>query len=371
MTATSVWLSAIGAVAVLASGAFFTVVQNRLAARRPRSHWAGVAAIAAIGAAAGLVLVPLRPPWLAPLFIAPVVALAAFFALVVTSPARRVQTRALPVLIFAAVATTFVALPALATVFGTWFDPFGTGLGFIDIGAALPALVAAGSGGVAVLWIERRSEARVAAADAAPSESWWRVLWPTLAMWAAWLAWLVGLELAIDSHTPVILLNAILMPLSGALAGALVERVRDRVNTPLGLVTGLVGGLAAATPACANFEPILGTVVGALSGAVCLLLPRRASATLLPTVSVGAAIGLVLIGGLATDVSFIYTGQPEVLMGQGVAVIAAAAWSFAVCGALWALLRRIGRSRAAEARREGAVGRRAQSWPVEPTELSG
>lgn len=359
MTATSVWLSVIGAAAILASGVFFTVVQNRLVGRSSRGLWSGVAVIAAIGAAVGLVLVVLRPPGVAPLFTAPIAALGAFFAVVVTSPARRASARSLPVLVFAALATGFVAVPALATVFGTWFDPFGTGLGFIDLGAALPALVAAGGGGVAVLWIERRSEARVAAPVAAPLESWWRVLWPTLAMWAAWSGWLVGLELAIDSHTPVILLNAILMPLAGALAGALVERVRDRANTPLGLVTGVVGGLAAATPACANLEPALGVVVAALSGAVCLLLPRPGSATLLPTLFVGGGIGLVLIGGLATDVSFIYTGQPEVLMGQALAVIAAGAWSFAACAILWALLRRIGKSRAPEAQHGEAGGRQA------------
>ncbi|WP_394770039.1 hypothetical protein [Lacisediminihabitans sp.] len=342
MTTTSVWLSVLGAVAILASGAFFTLLQNRLSGRSSRGIWSGVAVIAAIGAATGLVLVALRPPGFAPLYIAPIAALGAFFAVVVTSPIRRAATLSPPVLVFAALATALIALPALATVFGTWFDPFGTGLGFIDIGAALPALVAAGSGGMAVLWIERRAGARVAA----PVEPWGRVLWPTLAMWAAWLGWLVGLELAIDSHTPLIMLNALLMPLAGALAGALVERVRDRANTPLGLVTGLVGGLAAATPACANLEPAIGVVVGALSGAVCLLLPRRGSDGLLPTLSLGAAIGLVLIGGLATDVSFIYTGQPEVLMGQALAVIAAAVWSFVVCAILWTLLRRIGSSRA-------------------------
>ncbi|TXN32122.1 ammonium transporter [Lacisediminihabitans profunda] len=354
MTATSVWLSVLGAAAVLASASFFTLVQNRLAGRSSRGAWSALAAIAAVGAAMGLVLVALRPPGFAPLFIAPIAALCAFFAVVVTSPVRA-PGRRLPVLVFGALATAFVALPALATVFGTWFDPFGTGLGFIDIGAALPALVAAGSGGGAVLWIERRSQVWVVA----PVESWGRVLWPTLAMWAAWLGWLVALELAIDSHTSLIVLNAVLMPLAGALAGALVERVRDRANTPLGVVTGLIGGLAAATPACANLEPAIGVLVGALSGAVCLLLPRRGSASLLPTVSVGAGIGLVLIGGLATDVSFIYTGQPEVLMGQALAVIAAAVWSFAVCAILWATLRRIGRSRPTEPLRGRAGDRQA------------
>jgi Amt family ammonium transporter len=354
MTATSVWLSVVGAVAILAAGAFFTLLQTRLAGRSSRGLWSGVAVVAAIGAAAGLLLVALRPPGFAPLYIAPIAALGAFFAVVVTSPIRGAAPRSLPVLVFAALTTVLVALPALATVFGTWFDPLGTGLGFIDIGAGLPVLVAAGSGGMAVLWIERRSGARVAA----PVESWGSVLRPTLALWAAWLGWLVGLELAIDSHTPVILLNAVLMPLAGALAGALVERVRDRANTPIGLVTGLLGGLAAATPAAANLEPAIGAVVGALSGAVCLLLPRRGCDGLLPTVTVGAGIGLVLIGGVATDVSFIYTGQPEVLMGQALAVIATAVWAFVVCGILWMLLRRIGSSRAPEALR-GEPGHQA------------
>jgi Amt family ammonium transporter len=338
MSAAGAWLSVFAAASILVALAFFTVLQNRMAGRVSRGHWRRIAVTAAIGAAVALVLVALRPPGIAPLFTAPIAALGAFFAVVATSPTRSAPPRALPVYVFAALATALAALPALVVVFGSSFDPFATGLGFLDLGAALPALVAAGSAGIAIRWVERRRDEPASE----PAISWRSALWPTLAMWAAWLGWLVGLELAIDALTPLIVTNAILMPFAGAIAGAVAERIRDRANTPLGLLTGLAAGLAAATPACAFLQPSLGVVVALIAGAVCVLLPRRGWASLLGALLVGAAIGLTLLGGFATDVSFIYTGQPEVLFGQLLGVVGTAVWSFAASAALWAVLRRTG-----------------------------
>ncbi|HAM26606.1 MAG TPA: hypothetical protein DCP11_07820 [Microbacteriaceae bacterium] len=338
MTATSVWLGVLAAASILVALVRFTVLQGRFAGATPRGSWGRVAVTAVIGAAVTLALVVFRAPGIAPLFAAPIAALGAFFAVVSSSPVRVASRRSMSVYWYAAAATAFAALPATIVVFGTSFDPFATGLGYLDLGGALPGLVSAGSAGSAILWLQRR--------DAGPAVeakvSWWSALRPAAALWAAWIVWLVGLELAIDSKTPIILTNAILMPISAAAAASVIERVSHRANTPLGLVTGLVAGLAAATPACAFLDPRLGVLVALIAGGVCALLPRRGPAYFLGPMVVGAGLGLILIGGLATNVSFIYTGQPEVLLGQVVGVLGAAVWSFAVSASLWALFRRIG-----------------------------
>jgi hypothetical protein len=50
-------------------------------------------------------------------------------------------------------------------------------------------------------------------------------------------------------------------------------------------------------------------------------------------------VGIVLLGVLAQNVSFIYTGQPEVVFGQLLTVVLAAVLAAIMGGALWAGLR--------------------------------
>jgi hypothetical protein len=46
------------------------------------------------------------------------------------------------------------------------------------------------------------------------------------------------------------------------------------------------------------------------------LLPDRLRAWPVATLAVGAAISVVLLGALGTNIGYIYTGQPELVLGQ-------------------------------------------------------
>ena len=336
-------MSAAATVLVLAVIPLLSLLQQRLSGRNVSGRWPGIVYIAAVGALVTVVGFSLGVGRIPPLLFAPFVALGALFAVIASSPIVSSSARRLPTLLFSASSTAFVFVPVSIIAFGSTFDPFGTGLGVIDLGGSLPALVAAGAAGLGVVWVERGSQD--VAGGRAGSRS---VLWPALALWGVWIGWLVGFELVIDEATPLILTNAVLMPVAGASASALVERLKRRSNTTTGLVTGLLAGLAAATPACAYLLPPLAILTALLAGAVCALLPRDGAHSgmniVLGTCLVAASLGGVLLGALATNLGYIYTGQPEVLLGQLLSVVVTATLAFVVGAGLWAALRRIRRS---------------------------
>lgn len=127
---------------------------------------------------------------------------------------------------------------------------------------------------------------------------------------------MVGLELAADDMVPIIVVSALVIPVVAAAAASVVERLRFRRTTASGFVTGLLAGVAATVPACAFVTPPLAAAIGIVAGVVCALLPDRLRAWPAATLAVGAAISVVLLGAFGTNIGYIYTGQPELVLGQ-------------------------------------------------------
>ncbi len=272
-------------------------------------------------------------------FALPVIALGGLFATVVTLHQRETGAGRVATLVFAAVTTVLVFAPLVTIVFALSYDPFATGIGYLDLGAGLPVGVAAGAAVLAVAILDRR----LVLPEVAPARAW-SLLWPVILLIAGWLAWLSGLELAVDSLTPVILLNTLLTPAGAVAAWAVVERARHRRNSLRGVVYGLLAGLAAATPAAGYLIPGLAVITGVAVGALSALLPRRdGAATVGGILLIGGGTSLILLGLIAKDVSFIYTGQPEVIFGQVLTVVVGAVLGFALGAAAWAGLRLIRR----------------------------
>jgi len=99
-------------------------------------------------------------------------------------------------------------------------------------------------------------------------------------------------------------------------AASLVERLRFGRTTAWGIVTGLLAGMAAAVPACAFVTAPLAAVIGVVAGAASGLLPGRVRTRPAMVLAVGAAISTVLVGAFGTNIGYIYTGQPELVLGQ-------------------------------------------------------
>ena len=345
-------LAALSMVGALATAALLSLLAARIVGQR--QNWT------AVGLQGGIGILVTAAAWLTGLtgipvvFLGPVVALGGLFGVVVTLAHRERGEREIAGTIFAGILAAIVYVPLVSIVFTLWYDPFATGIGLLDFGAAIPTEVAAGGAAIAVVMVARREPRPVGTPVAWPG-----LLLPTIGLVVAWVVWLMALEL--DHLTPLIVGNSILMAASGALAWALVERARFRTNTMTGASLGVLAGLASATPAAGYLLPGLAIVTAVVTAAVCALAAGRSSFTASRRVAtvllVGGATSLVLLGFLATDVSFIYTGQPELFFGQAFTVAAAAVGGFGVGLLVWLAIRRVGRPR----RQPGRTGARVTS----------
>jgi Amt family ammonium transporter len=305
MDAVSLAFSALAIVSILAVTGLLAVVEKRFTP----GDWARAVLVAGVGgsvvALAGFLQVLVLPL----LLVGPVAALGALFATLATSllDCESIPRR----LALAAVSTALVFLPVAGAVFGATFDPFGTRLGVIDLGGAVPTLV--GGGGVALGSALFRRHLEVATPNGIRG---WRVLIPAILAWIAVVGWLVGLELAADDMVPIIVVSALVTPAVAAVAASVVERLRFGRTTASGMVTGLLAGMAAAVPACAFVTAPLAVVIGLVVGTVSGVLPGRVLRWPATTLAAGAAISTVLLGAFGTNIGYIYTGQPELVLGQ-------------------------------------------------------
>ncbi|CAN5265218.1 hypothetical protein BH09ACT1_BH09ACT1_20810 [soil metagenome] len=333
MDASNYALSALATLGILVAAVLLALLRRWLAGETDaafRLELVGVMLAGVVTAAALFALTGVPG-----LFFGPVTALGALFAVLATVGIRSRGRRLWPTLLFVVLMTALVFAPVAAIVFGSWFDPFGTGLGYLDLGGSLTALVGGGVVALAVAFVERGARHPLPR----PGFSWLAV-GGAIALLVAVLAWSFGIELAIDEVTPSILRNTALMGLAGAATGSLVERLRHRQNTASASILGLIAGLSAAVPASAYLTMSLAILVGLLAGALAALLPRAGTTVLVASAVVGSSLSMVLLGALAQNISFIYTGQPEVLFGQVLGVVIAALLAGVVGGGAWAALRR-------------------------------
>ena len=305
MDGVSLGFSALAIVSILAVTFLLPFVEKLVAP----GDWARTVLVAGSGGAIVIIACSIELVVLPLLLVGPLAALGALFATLATS---LMGTESVPKrLVVAGAATALVFLPVASAVFATLFDPFGTRLGVIDLGGALPTLVAGGAVAIGTALARRPSDA----VRSSRAGGWPTVL-PSVLVWFAGVGWVVGLELAADDMVPIIVVSALVIPAAAAAAASVVERLRFRRTTASGVVTGLLAGVAAAVPACAFVTPSLAAAIGLLVGAVGALLPDRLRAWPAATLAVGAAISVALLGVFGTNIGYIYTGQPELVLGQ-------------------------------------------------------
>lgn len=295
----------------------------------PLSAVAPAVAVAVVVMALSFGFVPmaasLRPP---------VVAIAALSAVIALAASGiRAHTR----LALASVVVTVIGfLPASFAVFSDPFDPFGSTIGLLDFGGATSAYIVPAVIALTLQLVRPRGTSphswRMLQARATGSPNTRSVAGLLCAAVAASWLWLIGIELVVDRLTPLIMVNALAMPLSGALAGLLTARLltlRQRRCAPNGVIIGVFGGLGASTVGCAFLTTELGVVLAVASGALAVLfsphrLPRWHSLVIAPLLT-GSLLGIISLGGLASDLGFIYNGQPELLLTGAVCAAGAVA----------------------------------------------
>jgi ammonium transporter, Amt family len=242
-----------------------------------------------------------------------------------------------------AVFTATVFSPVAIALFSLEDGLLGAGLATLDLAGALPVLVAAGGGSVAILLLARR-RGPTPAPESAPA----RVLIPlVLIVWVLWVVWMVGLESAVDEATSRIVVSGVVAPIASLAVWLIAQRAVHAKTTIVGVVGGLVCGMVSIAPAAAYLDVVGAALTGAIAGAICPLagyaLIRRsghAAWMLAVVLALGAGIGTGLLGAFATRAGLMFTGQPEVLFSQFASVGLVLLWACAVTGGAWMLIRR-------------------------------
>ena len=125
-----------------------------------------------------------------------------------------------------------------------------------------------------------------------------------------------------------------------------VQRIRHRSVTLNSVAAGLVSGLVAVTAGAPLFTPVSAAASGVLAGAAACVFTlsrvaksRRQQWYVVGTHLVAGAVGVVLLGLLATNMGFAFTGSVALIQAQIVGTIVVAAYSTVVSVVLWLALR--------------------------------
>ncbi len=281
-----------------------------------------------------------------------VAALAGVAAVLAVTSARVLDVGLPRLLVFTTLWVAAVFTPVSISLFSLNDGMLGSTLATLDLAGALPVLVTAGTTGIVLLALTRTAVQPAYL----PRRRGWVGMVTILIVWLLWLVWMAGLESAVDSVTPRILLSGVLAPLASLGSWLIVQRVRHATTTAQGVAAGLFCGLVAIAPGSGYLGPVGAILIGAIAGAASSLIgyavvqrTGRPAWVLSVVLVTAAGLGTGLLGAFATRFGLMFTGQPEVLMSQFASAALVVVWSAALSVLLWLLvLRRASRGEQAE-----------------------
>lgn len=339
------WAISVGSVlAILLVLVSLAVIDSRML---PAAPWARSVllslACAGTGIASWLVLgTALLPDVSEPLFL-PVAALGGVASYLATVAVRASGGGTVVTLLFGLVWSLLVYVPTAIRTFAS-FDPrWSLGILPIDHGGSLPVNVAAGAAALGVLIC---GGARLRSATISRTTGMIGVI----GLCAGWIVWLAGAEFAVDEASPYILVNGVVGALGGVVGWLVVQRIRHRSVTLNSVAAGLISGLVAITAGAPLFTPVSAAATGIVAGAAaCIFTLQRVGASrrqqwyVVGLHLIAGAIGVVMLGLLATNMGFVFTGSVTLIQNQVLGTIIVAAYSTAVSAMLWLGLRSVSR----------------------------
>ncbi|MFD3581851.1 ammonium transporter [Streptomyces sp. NPDC058683] len=261
-------------------------------------------------------------------------------------------------LVFVPVWTLLVYVPVAHWVWGPggWILHH---LGALDFAGGLPVEITSGASGLALcLVLGPRLGFKK---DAMRPHNLPMVILGAGLLWFGWFGFNAGSALGANGLAAAAFLNTMAAGCTGLLGWLFVEQKRDGHPTTLGAASGAVAGLVAITPSCGSVSLPGALVVGLAAGVVCsyavswkFRLNYDDSLDVVGVHLVGGVIGTLFIGLFAERAmtggaeGLLYGGGLAQLGKQAVAVVAVAAYAFAVTYGLGRLLDRTLGFRASE-----------------------
>ncbi len=296
-------------------------------------------ACAAAGALAWLVLAPWLAPDVQPDLFLPIGALAGVAAYLATIAVRAAGGGVVATIVFALAWSCIVFVPTAILTFAPYAASWPIAIAPVDHGGSLALNVSAGAAAMGVLLLggPRLRTATIGRMTGVIA---------MVGLSVGWLAWLVGAELAIDDVTPSILLNGLVGGGGGVVGWLVVQRLSHRSTTLNAVAGGLVSGLVAVTAGAPLFTPVSAAAAGILAGgAACIFTLRRVGASrrqqwfVVASHLIAAAVGIVVLGLLATGMGFLFTGSLALIINQVAGTVLVASYSTIVSIVLWLPLR--------------------------------
>ncbi|MBC7590281.1 MAG: ammonium transporter [Salinibacterium sp.] len=296
-------------------------------------------ACAATGAASWLLLAPfLIPDASGPLFL-PVAVLGGIASYLATIAVRAAGSGVVVTLLFGSLWSLLVYVPIATRTFAPFTAPWSLGIDPLDHGGSLAVNVASGAAALGVLLCggPRLRTATISRVTG---------LIGVVGLCLGWLLWLAGAEFAVDAISPAILVNGLVGAGGGVVGWLVVQRIRHRSVTLNSLAAGLISGLVAVTAGAPLFTPVSAGATGILAGgAACIFTltrvgkSRRQQWFVVGSHLIAGAVGVVLLGLLASNMGFMFTGSVTLIQNQVLGTIVVAAYSAAVSVSLWLGLR--------------------------------
>lgn len=332
-------------VAILVVLVSLAIVDARMLPAAPRARSVLVSlSCAATGILSWLVVAPLIVPHgLGSLFL-PIAALGGVAAYLATIAVRATGAGIPVTIVFAGVWSVIVFVPTAITSFGPVGVPGPLGVEAIDHGGSLAVNVAAGAAALGVLLATGSRSPHLRTATISRGTG----VVAVVALCAGWVVWLAGIELAIDGMTPGILLNGVVGALGGAVGWLVVQLIRHQSMTLAAVAAGLVSGLVSVTAGASLFTPVSAAAAGILAGgAACIFTLRRVGSSrrqqwfVVGSHLIAGAVGIGVLGLLASGMGFLFTGQLGLIQNQVLGTVLVAGYSTAVSFVLWFVLKRI------------------------------
>ncbi|MFF7470027.1 ammonium transporter [Streptomyces sp. NPDC008092] len=232
-------------------------------------------------------------------------------------------------------------------------------LGALDFAGGLPVEITSGASGLALcLVLGPRLGFKK---DAMRPHNLPMVILGAGLLWFGWFGFNAGSALGANGLSAAVFLNTLAAGCTGLLGWLFVEQRRDGHPTTLGAASGAVAGLVAITPSCGSVSLLGALVVGLAAGVVCsyavswkFRFDYDDSLDVVGVHLVGGIIGTLLIGLFAEKAmtgsaeGLFYGGGPAQLGRQAVAVVAVAAYAFAMTYGIGKVLDKAMGFRAAE-----------------------
>lgn len=331
-------LLAMGALGAMTAA--LAVLYSRLFPAGSWWHSFGISAgCAAIGAATWFIIIPIAMPTAITTLFLPIGMMGAVAATLAPIALRASDPPTAVVLIFAFAWSVLVFVPVALGTLVTGV----LGVMPVDHAGSLVVNVAAGAAALGILLLRRRR----------PEPPTFRIARPVsvaavIVLAAGWLVWLVAAELAFDDVSVLALVTGVAGGAGGIVGWLVVQRIRHQSTTLAAVAAGLLSGLVAVSAGATLLSPVSAACTGIIAGAIAglftlrrITLSGRQQWFLPGSHLIAGAVGLALLGFVANDSGFLFTGQFGFMQDQLVSAIVVAAYSTFVAFLLWAVLSRV------------------------------